>query len=291
MYIDQMKLFISVADHKSISRAATLMNLSQSAASQSIAKLEKELGTQLFIRSSRGIEANREGMIFYRFAKKTLQELEIAQQEIKNSNKKIGGLIRLQILATSALIPQLISEFISLYPEVQFKMVQSKHVDDFDVCITTNSDPILPDQAELLLEEDILLAVPPNTHPFSDVKSVRLSDAKNENFIMMRQGSMLRILTNELCTKAGFEPRIVFESDNPSIAREMISLGLGVAFIPKLSWSKIIDNRIHLLRITHPRSFRRIFIYSPESRKASKTILTFIDFAKQYYQKSSSRQG
>lgn len=284
MYTDQLKLFITAVDHKSISQAAAVMHMSQSAASQSIAKLENEMGAKLFIRNNRGLEVNQEGLLFYRYAQKTLSDLEMVQQEINNVKGKIGGLIRLQILATSSQIPQLISDFISLYPEVQFKMVQYKHIDDFDVCITTDSDPALPDDAELLWEEEVLLAVPPNLHPFSDSKSILLSDVKDENFIMMRQGSMLRALANNLCLKAGFEPSIVFESDNPSIVRDMISKGLGVAFIPKLSWSKIIDKRIHLLQITQPESHRRIYIYSLENAKASKTIQTFIDFAKEYYQ-------
>lgn len=287
VYTDQIKLFIAVAEHQSISRAAMRVNLSQSAASQSIAKLEKEIGTELFARNNRGLELNREGMVFYQYAKKTIADLEIALQEINNAKGKINGLIRLQILATSAQIPQLISDFISLYPEVQFKMVQNKHIDDFDVCITTDSDPSLPERAEMLWVEKILLAVPPDRHPFSDSDSVFLEDAKDENFIMMRDGSMLRALANSLCLKAGFEPRIVFESDNPSIVRDMISKGLGVAFIPQLSWSRIIDKRIHLLQIVQPESYRRIFIYSPERIMASKTILTFIDFAKRYYQSLS----
>lgn len=284
MYMDQVKLFITVVKHQSLSKAAALMNMSQSAASQSIAKLENEIGARLFTRTKKGLEVNREGLIFYRYAQKALSDLDMAQREINNTKGRISGLIHLQILATSAQIPQLISDFISLYPEVQFKMVQNKHIEDFDVCITTDSDPALPDQAELLWEENVLLAVPPDTHPFSDSESVCLSDAKDENFIMMLRGSMLRTLSNDLCLKAGFEPRIVFESDNPSVVRDMISMGLGVALIPQLSWSKIIDKRIHLLKIVQPESYRRVYIYSPERRKASKAIRTFMDFTKQYYQ-------
>ena len=90
--------------------------------------------------------------------------------------------------------------------------------DDFDLCITTDDMGPVPHSARRLYDEEIMPAVPADHPRFSLQPSVQLGDIADENFIMTRSGSALRIRANRLFRQAGMEPRIIFEGDILSLS-------------------------------------------------------------------------
>ncbi len=291
MDMEQLRLFVTVAHYSSMSRAASELSISQSAVSQSISRMEDELGVKLFTRKYRGLVLCEAGRSFYGHAMNILGELDDARREITEQKGTVSGTIHLRVLVASALIPRLLFEFLRLYPLVQFEMVQQHNMDDFDLSISATTEEI-PEGGEFVLDEEIVLAVPSSDHSFSARSSVRLEEARNEKYIMMRQGSPLRVLCNKFCRQAGFEPKVVFEGDNPSVVREMISMGLGVAFLPCVSWHNIVDENIHLLHIGEPDCRRRVYITSPRSRRESVAVSTFKAYAITYFSRfAAPRDG
>lgn len=279
----QLRLFVAIVRLKTISRAAESLNFTQSAASQSLARLENELGCRLFVRRRGGLELCPEGRVFYTHALNMLSELEMAQQELNDQQTRISGMLRLRIYAASALMPQIICNFHRDYPEVQISMNQQMSADDFDLCITTDDFGPLPSSARRLYNEEIMLAVPA-THPrFGKMSSIAFSDIADESFIMTRSGTSLRIIANRLFRQAGMEPRILFEGDNPSVVRELITMGLGVALFPRISWQSVIDDSIHLLHLSAPVCSRNLYIYAPAHRIITSTIRVFLDYAIKYF--------
>lgn len=283
MDINQIKLFVSIVQCKTISKAAVKMNITQSAASQALAKLEGELGCRLFVRRKRGLDLCPEGHIFYGHALNILNEMELAQQELNANNHQISGLLHLRVYAASALIPQLIFNFHQDYPDVQISMNQQMAADDFDLCITTGEFGVLPSSAQRLYDEEVMLAVPANHPKFMGMDTVALKDVADENLITTRAGSSLRILVNRIFRQAGIEPHIFFEGDNPSVVRELITMGLGVALFPRISWQSIADESIHLVHITQPALSRSLYIYAPAHRIITSTIRTFQEYALRYF--------
>ncbi len=286
MDIFQLQLFSLVVRYNSLSKAAEEMSITQPAASQSIARLESELGCKLFIREKRRIYLNREGKLFHKHAINILKEMDIAVQEISENSGKVAGMLHLQVFAASALVPKLLFDFMAAYPEVQFHMVQQLNLEEYDICINATIDPALPPNSELLFEEEIMLAVP-HTHRLAVCESINLSETKDEHYIMLRKGSALRAIANHFCNQAGFEPQVHFEADNPSLLREIISMGLGVAFLPRISWKSVIDERIKLLRITDMHCSRKIYLHVPSGRISSNTVATFKEYALSYFKNTA----
>ena len=286
MDIEQLRLFVAVARTGSISQAADEMHLTQSAGSQSIARLEKEIGALLFLREKKQLILKESGERFYRHVIHILQELENACAELTQSEEEISGIIRLQVFAASALMPRLLSEFSALYPEVRYQMIQHNKNSDYDLCINYVSDDGIPSGADLLLDEEVQIAVP-LSHPLAVRKSVYLRDLQHDNFILMRTGTVLRKLSDRVCHQAGFEPRVVFESDNPFAVRSMISLGLGVAFFPQVSWSNSIDSHnIALLHIINPPCHRQLCIYPWLKHNNTKAVEAFRKYALMYFDRT-----
>ena len=285
MDIEQLRLFASVARVGSISQASAEMNITQSAASQSIARLEKEVGAQLFLREKRRVVLNESGERFYKHIIQILHELDEACMEACESKSEVSGVILLQVFDASALMPQLLSEFSGLYPEVRYQMIQHNLNSDFDLCIDYVSEEGMPYGADLLLDEEVMIAVP-RTHPLAVRTTILLSELQKDNFILMRSGTVLRTLTNRVCRQAGFEPRVVFESDNPSAVRSMISMGLGVAFLPRISWHSAVDRNIALLHISNPPCRRQLCIYPWQGHNSSPAVNVFRKYAISYFERT-----
>jgi LysR family transcriptional activator of glutamate synthase operon len=134
------------------------------------------------------------------------------------------------------------------------------------------------------MKEDICLAVPVD-NPLSKYRSIALSKASEESFICLYKGKGLRKVTDEYCRMTGFTPNIILESDSPSTVRDLITVGLGVAFIPKISWSGMGRHpAVVLVEISGPRCTRYINMSWERRRyesKASKLLQNYlIDFFK-----------
>ncbi len=286
MDLQQLRLFTEVIRRNSITRAADQMNITQSAASQSLARLEEELGTRLFERKRR-LEITPEGEIFSRHAVNILNEYEIARQEILNEHGVIAGTIRLKVLASSALIPELLNGFLRIYPRVTVLMNQSRIENDFDLCISTGEMDSLPSYAQLLLTEELMLAVPADSRAFQGRESIDLSETGSESYLLMSRGSQLRKTTDKLFSRAGINPSVIFEGDNPSMVRELIAMGLGIAFLPRITWQNVMDEKIRLLHINRPLSTRSIYIFPSHNGGLSRAVIQFMQYTLDYFRSLS----
>ena len=133
-----------------------------------------------------------------------------------------------------------------------------------------------------LLEEELLIGVP-NNNNFSNKDHIFLKELSKENFISFQSDKPLRKILDTLCSYAGFTPNIVFESDVPSIVRQLIIAGLGISFIPKISWNIPSDNSIKLIHVVDPPCKRHLNISLNANNYMSKYAKIFKDFAVDYY--------
>ncbi len=123
----------------------------------------------------------------------------------------------------------------------------------------------------------------PNNNTFSNKDHIFLKELSKENFISFQSDKPLRKISDTLCSYAGFTPNIVFESDVPSIVRQLIIAGLGISFIPKISWNIPSDNSIKLIHVVDPPCKRYLNISWHANNYMSKYAKIFRDFAVDYY--------
>lgn len=118
------KFFCSVAEEKNISKASEKLYVSQPAVSFAIRELEQELGQQLFIRKSKGVELTTFGKILYEQIKSSVVKFEQAEQLAKNFKRLEHGIIR--IGASTSNVNQILMDYLSIFakkfPNIQIKM-------------------------------------------------------------------------------------------------------------------------------------------------------------------------
>ena len=291
MELHALLYFKKVAELQHITKAAEELHVAQPALSRTISNLEKELDIQLFNRIGKNIVLNSYGEIVLKHTNRIVQELLDIKKELLDECNDQNHMVTLSIYAASKLIPQLIRAFKQEYPHIRLKLVQYDLQKDFDspcdLTLNATMQPISAPGSVTLIEEDILLALP-ETSPLSHHQSINLIDVAEEEFICLRQGKNLRTLTDMYCKMAGFEPKVIMESDSPEIVRELIGAGIGISFIPSITWSGMDTANIALLPVTAPECKRYINLSWNTDGYLSKSAVCFRDFVKDYFRQQKS---
>jgi DNA-binding transcriptional LysR family regulator len=216
--------------------------VAQPALSHQIKLLEQELGVELFERSRSGVRLTEAGEIFLLRARRALAEMDAAREEIAAVRGLTTG--RLVLGAMQALagldLPRLLAEFHASYPGVDVSLREDSTRDmlamtargEIDLAIAA-LDVERPAGLEAvpLVREPVLLAMPA-THPLAALDAVSVRELRRETFIFFKQGTGLRTVSERAAAKAGFVPRVGFQTSSHDRLLALVSEGLGVAFVP-----------------------------------------------------------
>jgi DNA-binding transcriptional LysR family regulator len=251
MELRQLRYVDAVATHRHFTRAAASVPVAQPALSHQIKLLELELGVDLFERSRGGVRLTEAGETFLVRARRALAEVDAARAEIAAlQGLKSGRLVLGAMQALAGLdLPRLISAFHAAYPGIDVSLREDSTRDMFTMAARGEIDlaiaaldverPAGLDAIELL-REPVLMAVPA-AHQLAHQTSVDLRQFRHETFIFFKQGTGLRTITERAAERAGFTPRVSFETSNWDRLLALVSEGLGVALVPA---STVRDSRL-----------------------------------------------
>lgn len=261
MELRQLQYALQIAADKNFSRAAEKLHIAQPSLSQQLAKLEKELGVLLFSRNTNSVELTHAGAAFMEKAHMILDMVNQLTKEMEDiSDLKKGKLTVGSLPITgSHVLPRVLPLFHTRYPGIEIHLVEDttqvlEHLTaagQTDLSLLTL--PVLEDNLayEQLLEEEIVLAVPPH-HPLADRaadgEQVGIEELRDEPFIVLKRGQGFRQIALELCAKHGFEPRIVFESSNIETVQALVAAGMGIAYVP------------HMIAMGHGTTFMPVYL-------------------------------
>jgi DNA-binding transcriptional LysR family regulator len=239
---EELRWFVAVAERGRVTQAAADLHISQPALSRALARLQGELGVHLFDRSGRTLRLNRYGERYLEHARRALAELDSGRRAIEEMAGGEQGLVSLGFAPTLStwLVPRLVSAFRAEHPGPRFQLhqdavgplVDALRDGGVDILISPRpGDPALRWHA--LGRERLQLVVPPG-HRLAGRKRVRLAEAADERFVMLKHAFDFRDLVEALCRQAGFEPESGFEAEDVASARALVAAGLGVAVVPPL---------------------------------------------------------
>lgn len=259
MELLQLQYFRKAARLQHISLAAEQLHIAQPALSQSIKRLERELGVPLFDRKGRHIVLNEYGKILLKHTEQIFSSLESAQSEISKLQNQMKNTISLCVKAASALMPMLLEEFHSLYPNVIFHISQDTASGEFDFRL--HSGISFPDDAnsEVLLKEGLSVALH-RDNPLADKESLSFQDLSDNSFMILEPGNDLYHTTLFYFQKAGFRPKTSLYCSNPSMLRDFLDRNYGIALLPEKTWNLQNNDAIVLKKLTDFSCFRYIIL-------------------------------
>ncbi|MEV6105583.1 LysR family transcriptional regulator [Streptomyces sp. NPDC051940] len=256
--------FAAVARHEHVTRAAAELGVPQPTLSRAVARLEADLGVELFARHGRALTLTRAGRDFLAAAERALGEVGRAAESVRADADPSAGKVAFGFLHTMGpeTVPELLREFRTDHPRVRFQLVQSYgewmidrlREGELDLCLTSPV-PDAPDLEARRLDEQRLRLVVPEDHRLASRRRVRLAEAADEVFVTLEKGYGLRRITDALCAEAGFKPRVAFEGEETETLRGLVAAGLGVALLPPPA---VARPGVAELTVTAPRAVREI---------------------------------
>lgn len=246
----------TIADEKSITKAAQKLYLTQPSLSHCVTNIEKQLGTRLFRRTSAGLQLTYAGEKYYRMACEVLRVYAAFESEISEETDLVRGRITMGItnyLATD-LLPRVLPAFHREHPGIELRVVEETTDQlernllsgrlDFAIMHTGAGDGASEDPGlahEVISRDPFLIAAPPDT-PYAEKAEKReglpypvLDPAllDGEPFLMVTRGQRIRHVTDRVLARAGVTPQIVFTSRSYETLRRLAGEGMGYAFVPR----------------------------------------------------------
>ena len=247
MELLQLTYFCDAAVTQNFSHTAKRFCVPPSNISQSIKRLEGELGAELFDRVGNRVQLNSRGEAFFREVEQALTLLRHASDTARGAAQ--DGTLRLGIRVSRRIAMLAMAAFQSRYPSVGIVAEHGDHAQssDFDLILSDASfSP--PDFIKIkTFREPILLAARRGSVP--DKPRLSAQDIMDKPFITMSPNYSMHKLTLEVCRDMGFEPRIALQGEDPVYVRRCVMLGLGVALMPTVSWRGQFSDEVGLYRL------------------------------------------
>ena len=274
MELLQLKYFCDAAISENFSKTAKKFGVPPSDISQSVRRLERELGVDLFIRQPNSITLNDNGKKFYKRASNALLVLEDAVKSISDDADR--GKIKICINSNRRVIMEVIEKYRRSYPEVEIITMHftSPTVEDFDMIIDVRDDELHGYDKQLLISEGLQIAMAASSK-FSNAEEIDVRELSEEPFVTLSERSSLYHLTNSICRDHGFKPKIAIQSDDPFYVRKCVELGLGLCIVPKFSWEGQFSKKVALKDV---RGYtRQTYVFTDPKKHLSLCSKKFIE--------------
>jgi DNA-binding transcriptional LysR family regulator len=288
--VRRLHVLSQVAEHGSFSVAASVMGMTQSAVSQHVAALEREVGVAVVRRGSRPIELTEAGAALTRHARGILTRLEAAEQELAEIAQRRRGRLRFGCFPTvlATLMPAAFARFRSVHPEVRLtvvddhlhRLVPRLESGELDLAVIYDHE-VLPEVDpkrffRAPLATDRFQAVLPAAHPLVRRKVLRLADLRDEPWIGGAPSSAWYRIVRHACQQAGFRPRSDLVSDDYIAVQALVAAGLGVSVIPGLAVTHALPG-VAVRRLHSGAPERSISAAWPVDGYQGPTLTTMVD--------------
>lgn len=292
MLNDSIRVFLTVVEKKSFSKAAKALFLTQPAVSFQIQMLEEYYGTRLFDRVSRNIILTEAGHLLLKYA----NEMSRLQAELEKEMQDLTGSIKgkLKIGASTTIgeyiAPYILGAFKKMYPEVELSLEVSNS-EDIEAAIhdtaldigLVEGPPIGKDLESLPFLQDQLVLITSKDHPWSNLDSISVFELDKYPFISREKGSGTRMEMEQHLKKAGFSANnlnVIMELGSNSAIKAAVESGLGVAMISRWAVQDSVRAgvlaQVKLKEDEFERTFRIIYHKKKFRTQASEEFLRFL---------------
>ncbi|MEV4423499.1 LysR family transcriptional regulator [Patulibacter sp. NPDC049589] len=263
--VRRVRVLREVARRGSFSAAAEALGYTQSAVSQQIAALEREVGVPLLERH-RGVRPTGAGAVLLRHADGILARVADAEAELAALRGGAAGPLRMVAFPTAGatVLPPAIAAFRASHPGVELTLIPMEVPDGRAALEAGECDLALlvedPDDdgwggdagggrrdedpfTRTHLLDDRMNVILPAGHPLAARRRIRLEELRDDSWILGRRDYVPdEAIFERACRRAGFDPQMAFESDDYLAIQGFVAAGVGVALAPDMSLVTLRDD-------------------------------------------------
>jgi DNA-binding transcriptional LysR family regulator len=278
MELRQLEHFVAVAEQRHFTRAAARVHLTQSSLSSSIRALERELGDELFVRSTRQVELTEAGRALLPAAQRAIAASEEGRDAVAGVRGLLRGRLSLGAITTLGLVnlPALLARYHRRHPHVTLRVHHAgvpalvRATADGELELAIVDRPLGPQahrvSAHSLGSESLLLAVAADD-PLATRRRVKLADLTDREFVEYRPDSALRASIDHACAAAGLNRRVACEVDHIVELIELVAQGVGISLVPPAAIQLASETIVGIP--TEPRIPRELILVTPLDRQPS----------------------
>lgn len=281
MNILKYMAFIKTVECGSFTKAAEILNYSQSGISRMIGDLEKEWKVSLLERNRTGVKLTSDGTKLLPYARNVCEEYMKLQMEVDDLNGLQSGLIRIGTISSIAThwLPNIIAEFQKKYPNIDYELLLGHYADiegwvnEGRVDIGFTRVPTRSDLETEFLEQDKLLVVLPENHPMANLDKFPVSALVEYPFMLLEKNEKAEI--SEIFDRCGISPNIHFTTVDDYAVMSMVEKGLGISILPELILRRT-PYHIVTKELDVP-SFRKLGIAMRDRKNCSVAVKRFLE--------------
>lgn len=286
MDLGQVEAFVQVAQHRSFSKAADSLFLTQPSVTARIQSLERDLGEALFERNGRGVRLTEMGTAFLPYARRALKALQEGRDAIEGMrNLDIGALkLGAAMTVSTYVLPRILRTYCTTYPGVEVSVHTGRSEQVLQMVLSDDVHAALertvhhPDVMTVPLYEDDLVLVASPGHRLARARSATIEEVGREQLILYDKGSSYNQLIQGVFRQHGIVPHTLMELDTIEATKKMVEEGLGVAMVPKVSTEREFEQgtlaSVGISNASMPR--RQISLIFRKNRKHTRAVLAFI---------------
>ncbi len=278
-----LKTFLALADERSFTSAGKALGLTQSAVSQQIRLLERELGAELVIRSNKLVGLTSAGEILRQSAHRILENLDQARSLIAERSSDGGGNLRVGVPTSlcGMLMPPVASAFHKRFPATHLTITTIDHADAVDALIRRDVDFVVTlapvhHKAVATAEagRDEVVIVAGERSALRQLKILQAADLQSQAMILPPRPNMEYAVWSAYMLESGVFPRITMETDSLELAIALAREGLGLTVAPR--WAIGAAPEVAALRIGAAGLWRTWLIAYPASLRLTSIHRAFL---------------
>ena len=263
MKLQQLKYIWEVAHHDlNVSATAQSLYTSQPGISKQIRLLEDELGVEVFARSGKHLtRITPAGEVILKLAGEILDKSKIIKQVAQEFNDEKTGCLKVATTHTQAryVLPQVVKEFITMYPDVSLHMNQGTPLQISKMAANGSVDFAIATESLELFSNLIMMpcyrwnrsVIVPRGHPLTKLVELTLEDLASYPLVTYVFGFTGQSKLDEAFDRKRLTPRVVFTATDADVIKTYVKLGLGVGIIATMAYDPGTDSDLVVLDAKH----------------------------------------
>ncbi len=289
---ERCREFVVLAQTCNYLQAADQLFISQSSLSKHIKALERELGVELFNRTTRRVQLTEHGRVFLPFARKlaaTAHDAEVAMANATDNERRIIGIGSIPVMVPYG-ITEVLHCFERDHPNVRLRLTEGEadYLKDLlrkrqlDLAFIREWDGSVGledgdnEFAATDYTDDRLAAVLPSGHPLAMRPSVKLGELANEEFLLLPQGTVMDALIMDACAVEGFVPEVRYRGTRAENIIDLVGRGMGVSLLMRKPAAYLARSAVSVVDIENP-IVTKIRVYRLRDRDPNKDVRDFLN--------------
>ncbi len=287
MLLETLKIYRDLVDTGSFSKAAELNFLTQPAVSHQIKNLEANLGRILLSRSNRGLTLTPAGLVFYRTAKRILEQYDETLAQLQAVSGGFSSTVRISAIYSlgTYVLQGHVQRFIRRNPEVKFSVNYQKAARIYDDVIRNRADlgilayPVRRRGVEVipLYDDELVLAFHPE-HEFAKDPRLDLARLNGRDFVAFDEAAPTRAALDKLLRAHNVRVAVKLELDNIETIKSAVQAGTGVSIVPEAAVrNEIAAGKIRVARFQGQRLLRPVAALVRKGGPSSPAARSFLE--------------